>query len=123
MSVYQVRLVIIFCAFLCALASLREIQPFLCSEYPAKNGIHVAQVAAQVEDGRELRLGQVLGDVFILLHPLGKFAALLPDQHGRPLHQAVGRIPAQTLLDQGQQQALGEDQAVGRLRFLVMLSG
>ena len=74
----------------------------------------MAEIALEIENRLNLRRGQVLADFGVGLDPLGEFAPCLPDLHGRALHQPVGRVPGQALVDQGQEQRLGEDQAPGQ---------
>ena len=89
----------------------------LLTENPGENLIHVAEIAVEIENRLNLRRGQVLADLGVGLDPLGEFAPFFPDLHGRALHQPVGRVPGQPLVDQGQQQRLGEDQAPGQLEI------
>ena len=58
----------------------------------------------------------MLANLRVGLHPLGEFPSFFPDLHGRALHQAVGRVPGKSLFNQGQEQALGEDQSMGEVK-------
>ena len=81
------------------------------AEDAAEDRVDVGEVVVEVEQGLELRGLERLGDVGIGLQERQELALAFPYRHGVALHEAVGVLARDALLGEGEQHALGVDEA------------
>src|SRR5690606_7371224 len=82
---------------------------------PAEQGVHVFQMVPVVETVGDLLRREHLGYHLVRLHQRAEGALLLPGPHRQALHPGVGLFPLHSLVDEGEEDPLGINQAEGAL--------
>src|SRR5581483_6545630 len=77
-----------------------------------EHGVDVLRVGIEIEHGVEV---DVRRDLVVCTHELAEVELFVPGSHGVSLHEPVRVVAAETGLDEGEQDALAEEEVVARL--------
>src|SRR2546429_8339066 len=78
---------------------------------PLEDGVDMACVGSEVEDGVEI---DAAGELLVGPDELAEVLLLVPGSKRVTLDEPVGLVPGELGFDAGEQQALAEEEAVGR---------